>query len=109
MVNAQVKESRCFVLFILEYISSFELTDVPRFLLCYTDLNVKLYLNRRKPTRQNLDKKENDLDYILEVICIMKTSKQKSTCLVRAVAVEIWKEVFKWWHIPIVSFHDLES
>ncbi|GKA04907.1 RNA-directed DNA polymerase, eukaryota, reverse transcriptase zinc-binding domain protein [Tanacetum coccineum] len=64
-------------------------------------------MNSRLPTRTNLDLRGMDLDSIRCAVCDEEIETEEHVFVHCKIVVDIWKDIFKLWKIPILHLNNL--
>ncbi|GJU90796.1 retrotransposon protein, putative, ty1-copia subclass [Tanacetum coccineum] len=71
------------------------------------NINTWRAMNSRLPTRTNLDLRGMDLDSIRCVVCDEEIETEEHVFVHCKIVVDIWKDIFKLWKIPILHLNNL--
>ncbi|GJU78805.1 RNA-directed DNA polymerase, eukaryota, reverse transcriptase zinc-binding domain protein [Tanacetum coccineum] len=66
-------------------------------------------MNSRLTTRINLDLRGMDLDFVRCRVCDQEIKTEEHVLVHCKIAVDIWKDIFKRWKIPILHPNNLSD
>ncbi|PWA56032.1 RNA-directed DNA polymerase, eukaryota, Reverse transcriptase zinc-binding domain protein [Artemisia annua] len=74
-------------------------------------VNILLWrvMNKRIPTRMNLDKRGIDLDTVRCPVCDDDLESEDHIFAKCCIAVDTWRDVLLWWHIPGITITSLDD
>nr|GEV32531.1 RNA-directed DNA polymerase, eukaryota, reverse transcriptase zinc-binding domain protein [Tanacetum cinerariifolium] len=73
------------------------------------NINTWRAMNSRLPTRTNLELRGMDLESVRCAVCDEEIETEEHVFVHCKIAVDIWKDIFKWWKIPILHLNNLSD
>ena len=79
--------------------------------MLHSKVNIFLWrvMNRRIPTRMNLDRRGIDFDTVRCPVCDDDLESEDHIFAKCCIAVDTWRDVLLWWHIPGITITSVDD